>query len=91
MPTISYVSVEAHEALQAEFAELKALVSEFIASLDDQVDTKRALAITGIKSRTTLIVERKRPDTLLSYTAHGRSVAYSRASCIMYRRAQTLR
>jgi predicted mannosyl-3-phosphoglycerate phosphatase (HAD superfamily) len=57
---------------------------------DDEVRTKKALELTGIKSRTTLIEERDRPGTLIRYSKHGRSTSYSRKSCIDYRLARRL-
>jgi hypothetical protein len=57
---------------------------------DDEVGTKKALQLTGIKSRTTLIEERDRPGTLLRYSKHGRSTSYSRKSCIDYRLSRRL-
>jgi predicted mannosyl-3-phosphoglycerate phosphatase (HAD superfamily) len=57
---------------------------------DDEVRTKKALQLTGIKSRTTLIEERDRPGTLIRYSKHGRSTSYSRKSCIDYRLSRRL-
>ncbi|GAA4349983.1 hypothetical protein GCM10023185_07180 [Hymenobacter saemangeumensis] len=74
--------------LRREFLALQAFVQEFVSSQDDEVDTKTALKLTGIKSRTTLIMERERPGTLLKHAKHGRSTSYSRASCIAYKRAK---
>jgi hypothetical protein len=80
------------ETMRNEVAQLRkerdadrAFMREFLASLDDQVPAKKALEITGIKSRTTLIAERQRPGSPLTYTVTGRSVNYSRAGCIAYR------
>jgi hypothetical protein len=87
MPNI-YVTLEEHEALKAEVQQLKVIVTDFLASLDDKVSTKQALQLTNIKSRTTLIIERQRPDTLLTFSYQGRSVLYSRASCLAFRRAR---
>jgi hypothetical protein len=88
MPTISYVSVEEFEALKAEVKELRIIIADFLASIDDTVSSAKALQLTGIRSLTTLIAERQRPGTLLVYSHHGRSVHYSRASCLAYRRAR---
>ena len=73
--------------LRAEVAEERAFRRDFLASLDDQVSTKKALQISGIASRTTLIAERQRPGTLLTYTHEGRSVTYGRAGCVAHKRA----
>ncbi|MDO7849929.1 hypothetical protein Q5H92_26455 [Hymenobacter sp. M29] len=72
------------QELRGELSQHKAFQSAFIESLDDQVTTKKALDITGIKSRTTLIAERDRPDSLLAYTHNGRAVTYSRAGCVAH-------
>jgi len=58
---------------------------------DDEVRTPMALKLTGLKSRTSLIEERDRPGTEIRYSKHGRSVSYSRQSCIDYRQARRLR
>ncbi|MBD2769684.1 hypothetical protein IC235_17475 [Hymenobacter sp. BT664] len=66
------------------------LVADLLESLDDDVDTKTALKLTGIKSRTTLIAERQRRGTLIRHSKLGRSCMYSRASCLAYKRAHRL-
>lgn len=87
MALVEFVSLEEHLAVKREMADLRRLVSDFVASVDDDVDTKTALKLTGLKSRTTLIAERQRPGTLLTHSKLGRSCAYSRASCLAYKRA----
>jgi hypothetical protein len=73
------------ERYERKLAADRAFLSEFLKSQDDQVSARKALEISGIKSRTTLIAERKRPGSPLSYTVTGRSVSYSRAGCIAYK------
>jgi len=75
-------------ALRIEHLESRNAIYEEFA--DDEVSTKKALELTGIKSRTTLIEERDRPGTLLRYSKHGRSTSYSRKSCIDYKLARRL-
>lgn len=74
--------------LERELQQMREFMREFIGSIDDQVTTKKALEITGIKSRTTLIAERDRPKSLLTYTQHGRAVTYSRAGCVAHKLAR---
>ena len=71
-----------------DLVEMRLAVHEEFA--DDEVRTKKALQLTGIKSRTTLIEERDRPGTLIRYSKHGRSTSYSRKSCIDYRLSRRL-
>lgn len=71
--------------LERQLQDVCRFVRELVESVDDQVSTQQALKLTGLKSRTTLIAERKRPGTLLKYTKQGRSTAYSRASCIAHK------
>jgi hypothetical protein len=78
------------ERYERKLAADRAFISEFIKSQDDQVKAKKALEITGIKSRTTLIAERQRPGSPLTYTVTGRSVTYSRAGCIAYKQKHQL-
>lgn len=85
--TIEFVTLQEHFVVVRELAELRRLVGDFVASLDDDVDTKTALKLTGIKSPTTLIAERQRPGTPLQHSKLGRSCVYSRASCLAYKRA----
>ena len=87
---LELVTVEEHLAVVREVRELRDLLADFLDSVDQEIDTARALVLTGIQSRTTLIAERQRPDTLLRYTKHGRSTAYSLASCLAYKRAHRL-
>lgn len=87
MAVVEFVSLEEHLSVKRELADLRRLVADFVASVDDEVDTKAALKLTGIKSVTTLMAERDRPGTLLNYSKLGRSCAYSRASCLAYKRA----
>ncbi|SFP79618.1 hypothetical protein SAMN04515668_0373 [Hymenobacter arizonensis] len=88
MPAIiEFVTPTEHQKLVEEVAYLRLLVADLLDSLDDEVNTSTALRLTGIKSRTTLIAERNRPETLLRYSSHGRSISYSRASCLAYKRA----
>lgn len=86
--TFKLIAAAELDALKAEVHELRAIVTDFLDSLDDRVSTKQALQLTGIKSRATLIAARQRPDTLLAYSHQGRSVLYSRASCLAFRRAR---
>lgn len=71
--------------LSQRMLHLEQRLTAYVESVNDEVDTHTALKLTGIKSRTTLIEERDRPGTLLSYSKHGRSVSYSRKSCIDYK------
>lgn len=75
---------------EAEAARDREFMRQFLASIDDQVSTQKALEISGIKSRTTLIAERQRPGSPLTYTSSGRSVSYSRAGCIAYKLSHQL-
>ena len=90
MPAIEFVTPEEHRAVQREVRQLRELVQEFLASVDVEVDTARALRLTGIRSRTTLIAERERPGTPLKYSKHGRSTSYSLVSCLHYKQAMRL-
>lgn len=75
--------------IERQVAALQAyIVGEFIPTLDKQISAAEALKITGINSRTTLVAERRRPGSLLRYTQHGRSVAYSLAGCVAYKMAR---
>lgn len=85
MSTLPFATPEDIAQLRAEREADRAFLREFLASIDDQVDAKRALKITGIKSLTTLIAERQRPGTPLTFTKNGRSVSYSRAGCVAYK------
>jgi len=62
----------------------------YVETTDDEVDTATALKLTGIKSRGTLIKERKQPGTLIQWSGHGTRVSYSRKSCIDYKQARRL-
>ncbi|MGI4871466.1 MAG: hypothetical protein ACRYFX_09845 [Janthinobacterium lividum] len=73
--------------LRHEMKEIRGFMADFLASLDDQVSTKKALELSGIASRTTLIAERQRPGTLLTHSHNGRTVTYGRAGCIAHKRA----
>ena len=73
---------------ERRLAQMETFMREFVNSLDDQIGYKEALKITGIKSRTTLVAERRRAKSLIVFTQHGRSVSYSRAGCVAYRLAQ---
>ena len=90
MPAIEFVTPEEHRAVQREVRQLRELVQEFLASVDLEVDTERALHLTGIRSRTTLIAERDRPGTPLKYSKHGRSTSYSLVSCLRYKQGLRL-
>lgn len=87
---IEFITPLEHQRLVEEVHELRMLVTDLLESLDDDVDTKTALRLTGIKSRTTLMAERSRPGTLLQHSKLGRSCVYSRASCLAYKRAHRL-
>ena len=92
MPTtIEFITPAEHQRLVEEVAELRTLVLDLLASIDYEVDTKAALKLTGIKSVTTLMAERGRPNTPLKYSKLGRACAYSRASCLAYKRAHRQR
>jgi predicted mannosyl-3-phosphoglycerate phosphatase (HAD superfamily) len=69
---------------------LEQRLTAYVESVEDDVDTHTALKLTGLHSRTTLIEERKRPGTLIKFSKHGRSVSYSRKSCIDYKLARRL-
>ncbi|GGG33889.1 hypothetical protein [Hymenobacter glacieicola] len=90
MATLSFVTPEEFQQLSTRVDELAERLKAYVETTDDEVDTTTALKLTGIKSRTTLIEERKRPGTLLKYSTHGRSVSYSRKSCIDYKQALRL-
>ena len=90
MPTVSFVTPEELLKRDQRIDRLEQFLTAYIESVDDEVDTATALQLTGIKSRTTLIEERDRPGTLLRYSKHGRSTAYSRASCIDYKLSRRL-
>ena len=90
MAAIEFVTPEQHLAVVREVRELRELLAEFLASVDLEVDTARALRLTGIKSRTTLIAERQRPGTPLKHSKHGRSTSYSLVSCLNYKQAHRL-
>lgn len=90
-------TIEQIAALPAQLQELARRVLQvelrqtaYEESFGDEVDTHEALKITGIKTRDTLIKERNRPGTLLRYSKHGRSVSYSRKSCIDYKLSRRL-
>ena len=85
--SIEFVTPAEHQLLVEEVRELRILIADLLESIDDDVDTKTALRLTGIKSRTTLIVERNRTGSLLHHSKLGRSCVYSRASCLAYKRA----
>jgi hypothetical protein len=85
MSNLPFATPEDIAQLRAEREADRAFMREFLASIDDQVDAKKALKITGIKSLTTLIAERQRPGTPLAYVKNGRSVTYSRAGCVAYK------
>ena len=88
---IEIITPEKFRVLEREVNQLRALIKDFMDSLDDEVDTKTALRLTGIRSRTTLVAERRRGGSLLIYSKHGRSVTYSRAGCLAYRRSRQSR
>ncbi|MDF7813637.1 hypothetical protein [Hymenobacter sp. YC55] len=90
-------SLEQLAALPAQLQELSQRMLQmewrllaYVESVNDEVDTHEALKITGIKSRDTLIKERDRPGSLIKYSKHGRSVSYSRKSCIDYKLSRRL-
>lgn len=87
MTTLTFVTPEEFQQLTQRVDLLAERLSAYVETTDDDVDTATALKITGIKSRTTLIWERKQPGSLLKYSTHGRSVSYSRKSCIDYKQA----
>lgn len=87
MAVIEVIDPEDYRATKREVAELRLLVTDLMSSLDDEVNTATALKLTGIKSITTLMAERDRPGTQLKYSKLGRACAYSRASCLAYKRA----
>jgi hypothetical protein len=86
-PALPFATPADLARVERELTALRGFVQEFISSQDDEVSTKDALKITGIKSRTTLIAERGRPGSPLKYTSHGRSASYSRAGCVAYKLA----
>ena len=89
--SIHFVTPEEHQAVVQEVSELRALVTDLLDSLGDEVDTATALRLTGLHSRSSLIAERTRPGTPLKFCKHGRSVSYSRTSCLAYKRQKTIR
>ncbi|WP_125921780.1 hypothetical protein [Hymenobacter lapidarius] len=92
MPAIiEVVTAAEHQKLVDEVASLRTLCTDLLNSLNEDVDTKTALKLTGIKSCTTLINERQRPGTLLQFSKLGRRCVYSRASCLAYKRAHRFR
>ena len=84
---LEFVTPEEHQQVVREVRALRELLDDYLQSVDQEVDTDRALQLTGIQSRTTLIAERQRPGTLLKFSKHGRRAAYSLASCLAYKRA----
>lgn len=85
--SVPFATPEEVRTVARQLADLRLFVQEFVASIDDTVSTAKALEITGIKSRTTLIAERQRDGSLLTFTQVGKRVSYSRASCVAYRLA----
>ena len=88
-PTLDQIGQLPARLLECErkLESMELFMREFLNSLDDQIGYKEALKISGIKSRTTLVAERRREGSLIKFTHHGRSVAYSRAGCVAYRLA----
>jgi hypothetical protein len=90
MATLSFITPDELRPVLDRLAVLEQRLAAYIETTNDEVDTKTALQLTGIKSRTTLLDERDRPGTLLRYSKHGRSTSYSRKSCIDYKLSRRL-
>ena len=90
MASISFITPEDLNPVLKRLEQIELRLEAYVESVNDEVDTHEALKLTGIKSRTTLIEERDRPGSLLKYSKHGRSVSYSRKSCIDYKLARRL-
>ncbi|QCR23771.1 helix-turn-helix domain-containing protein [Pontibacter sp. SGAir0037] len=65
-------------------------VEELGELLDEEVTSKEASKITGVSVKT-LEIERNRPGTLIIYSKIGRSVRYSRASLMAYKKSKRMR
>ncbi len=87
VPLADYQAVAAQ--LDVERAEKAALVARVRALEDAVIDVAAAMESTGL-SRTALYQEARRPDTLLVRVQNGRSVGFTRASCVVYRQAKEL-
>ena len=71
-------------AQAARIDALEALVVRLVVLDDVWVPTAEALRLTGIKSDNTLRAEAERPGAVLKRKKVGRSVAWSRNSCLLY-------
>ncbi|TPE44963.1 hypothetical protein [Pontibacter mangrovi] len=79
-----------HDALAREVRELRGELEDLRELLDTDIKgSKAAAAKAGISVRT-LELERDRPDTVIEYKKVGRSVSYSLASLIAYRKAKRI-
>ena len=90
MPTISFVSVEEHEALKREVDLLRRLLLAYVHSQEEWLPTSSALKASGIKTRNTLEKYARasraglQESTRITYRKLGRKCLYLRASCIDY-------
>ena len=75
------------QLMEQRLAAQEARLGAFIASVDDDVDTRTALRLIGVKSRTTLIELREAGR--ITYRKEGTRAVYSRASCIAYKLRHT--
>jgi hypothetical protein len=90
MPTISFVSIEEHEAALRRIERLENLLDAYVSSQDEWLTREQALKVSGIKTRETLekYARASTPDTKeegrITYRKQGVKCRYSRASCIDY-------
>jgi hypothetical protein len=90
MPTISFVSIEEHEALKREVAALRTLLSVYVHSQEDWLPTASALKVSGIKARSTLVQYARasapglQEPARITYCKQGVKCLYLRSSCIDY-------
>lgn len=82
-------TLEQHEALARQLAEALARIAKLEASQPDWLREDEAMSLTGL-SRSTLIRERKKANTLLVVSSSG-PLRYQRASVDEFNQARTLR
>lgn len=92
MPTISYVSLEEHQAAIAELrAEFRDMLGAYVTDHEQWLTTEQALTVAKI-ARSTLVqfARASRPDIeelgRITYRKEGVKSWYSRSSCVDYAR-----
>lgn len=84
------VEYDQFEKLERRFFQLQDELNDLKELLDEDVKGSKAAAKKAGISVRTLEVERDRPGTLIIYKKVGRSVSYSLASLIAYRKSKRI-